>query len=223
MFDNLNFQWNGDGRKKMSYSFNLSKTTLLSLHMQHDIVSPDGKFADFFAEQAKERHVVQMGNKLLTTARSHNIPIIHVAVCFEPDHSDLHPNAPLLSMVHQTNALVKGTYGADFIEEVKPLDYELVVKHQRVGPFQNTNLSELLKENGTENVVLFGVATNIVVETTARIASDEGYNVFVVEDCCSAATMEAHKATLQSLSLLTTITTLEEITQSFSFVTPSSN
>ncbi|MDG5786199.1 cysteine hydrolase [Evansella sp. AB-P1] len=192
-----------------------SKTILLSLHMQHDIVSKDGKFADFFADQAEEREVVKKSAKLINSARLCNVPVIHATVCFEHDYSDLNPNSPLLAMVKQTNALRKNTKGAEILEEVKPLKNEVVISHQRVGPYENTELSTVIKENGTENIIILGVATNIVVETSARIASDEGYHVYVVEDCCSTDSIEAHEATLKSLSLLTTITTLEDIISSF--------
>ena len=58
-----------------------------------------------------------------------------------------------------------------------------------------------------------GVATNFVVEGTAREAADRGYNVVVVGDCCSSMSQEAHDAALNTvLPFLATITTLDEVT-----------
>ena len=195
----------------MSYTLDPSKTVLLSLHMQHDIVLKEGKFGDFFGDQAEKRGVVSKGQQLLKTARTQDVPIMHVAVCFNEGHSNLQANSPLLSLVKQMDALVKGTWGGSFIEEVRPFTNETIIESQRVGPFEDTDLSSFIAESGADTVLLYGVATNFVVETAARVASDQGYNVIVVEDCCSAATPEAHQASLDTLGLLTTVTTLQEV------------
>ncbi|ADU29132.1 cysteine hydrolase family protein [Evansella cellulosilytica] len=194
----------------MSFTLETSRSVLLSLHLQHDIVSKAGKFANFFSSQAEERNVIKNCEQVINEARLIGMPVIHAAVCFNDDYSDLHVNGPLLAMVKQMEALKKGE-GAAFFDEVAPYEGEYVIEHQRVGPFEGTNLSQILKDSGSDTVILFGVATNIVVETTARIASDKGYNVIVVEDCCSAATLEAHKASLETLSLLATITTRDDL------------
>jgi nicotinamidase-related amidase len=85
------------------------------------------------------------------------------------------------------------------------------VTHQRVGGFHNSELDEVLRSAGVDTVAFLGVATNASVEGTARAASDLGYRVLVVSDACSAATPEAHSASLESLGLLAEITTADEL------------
>jgi nicotinamidase-related amidase len=52
-----------------------------------------------------------------------------------------------------------------------------------------------------------------VVEGTAREASDRGYNVVVVGDCCASVSQEAHDSALTTaLPFLATVTTLDEVT-----------
>jgi nicotinamidase-related amidase len=59
---------------------------------------------------------------------------------------------------------------------------------------------------------LAGVATNFVVESTAREGSDLGYEVLVVRDCCTANSEEAHEAALNtSLPFLATFTDSDEV------------
>jgi nicotinamidase-related amidase len=60
-------------------------------------------------------------------------------------------------------------------------------------------------------VVLFGVATNLSVESTGRSAGDLGYLVVIVPDACEAATDEAHQATLASFVLLGEVATADEV------------
>ncbi|NRF94389.1 cysteine hydrolase [Paenibacillus frigoriresistens] len=197
----------------MSIHLDLTKTAVLSLHMINDVVLKDGKFGQIFGEQAEARKVIEKGKQLMETARSFQIPVIHIAVRFQPGYSDLVANSPLLSMVKEMNALVEGTRGGDFVEELQPLEHEITIFHQRVGPFQETELAALLNKLGIESLIIYGVATNVSVEQTARNAIDHGFQVFVVEDCCSAATLQAHQASIETLGLLSTVITLNDVTQ----------
>jgi nicotinamidase-related amidase len=188
-----------------------SKTAVLSLHMLNDIVLKEGKFGGFFGEQAEARQVINKGKQLLESARSAQVPVIHAAVRFQPGYPDLVANCPLLSMVKDMDALVEGTWGGDFVEGLQPLEDEIVINHQRVGAFQETELAAILQKRGIESVIVYGVATNVIVEHTVRNACDHGLHVFVVEDCCSAPTLEIHQASLGSLGLLSTIIHLHDL------------
>ncbi|WP_409305193.1 cysteine hydrolase family protein [Peribacillus sp. SCS-155] len=195
----------------MGMNFDPATTAVLSLHLLNDIVSIDGKFGSFFGEQVVARNVIEKGKLLVETVRSLQIPVIHVAVRFQPEHPDLVPNSPLLSMVKDMDALVEGTWGGDFVEGLQPIGSETVIVHQRVGAFQETELAAILKDRGIDSVIVFGVVTNNIVEHTVRNAVDHGFHVFVVEDCCSAATPEAHKASIETLGLLSKIITLNDV------------
>jgi nicotinamidase-related amidase len=85
------------------------------------------------------------------------------------------------------------------------------VTHQRVGGFHGSDLDEVLRGLEAATLVFLGVATNASVEGTARAASDLGYRVLIVSDACSAATPEAHAASLESLGLLAEIATTDDL------------
>ena len=87
--------------------------------------------------------------------------------------------------------------------------------HHRVGGFHDSDLDDVLRGAGVETVAFLGVATNASVEGTARAASDLGYRVLVISDACSAATPEAHAASLESLGLLAEITTTDDLIAAF--------
>ena len=46
-----------------------SRTAVIAVHMQHDIVAAEGAFGGFFAGQAAERDVVGQAGELLVAAR----------------------------------------------------------------------------------------------------------------------------------------------------------
>ena len=52
-----------------------------------------------------------------------------------------------------------------------------------------------------------GVATNFVVESTARYAADADYRVIVLEDCCGAFVREEHESAIRSLDHLVEVAT----------------
>lgn len=187
-------------------------TAILAVHLQGDVVSADGAFGGFFHQQAKERNVVGVIADLLVAARAAGAPVIYTRVAWKPDYSDLHANSPLLGMVSQFGCLKDGSPRAEIVAEVAPQEGDHVVTHQRVGPFVDSDLLGLLKEHGITTLVVAGVATNASVEATVRGASDHGYRTILVEDGCSAATPEAHEASVGSMGLLAEITSAAEVT-----------
>ncbi|MGY1634763.1 cysteine hydrolase family protein [Geodermatophilus sp. SYSU D01186] len=188
-------------------------TALLVVHLQNDIVGADGAFAGFFHEQVVARNVVAVNADLIAAARAAGVPVIYTRVAWQPDYSDLHANSPLLGMVSQFGCLKEGSPSAEIIDEVAPTDGDHVVTHRRVGPFVDSSLQGLLEELGVSTVIVSGVATNASVEATVRGASDHGYRTILVEDGCSAGTLEAHEASVGSMGLLAEITTAAEVTQ----------
>ena len=89
---------------------------------------------------------------------------------------------------------------------------DLVVVRHTVGAFHKTDLHERLRSRGVATLALAGVATNLGVESTARAASDHGYELLFVENAMSALTVEEHDAALTSLSRFGEIVTASEIT-----------
>ena len=110
------------------------------------------------------------------------------------------------------NALVEGTWGGEIHQSVTPQDGEPVVTKRGVSAFYGSDLAPLLATGGIDTLLLSGVATNFVVEATAREATDRGYNVVIVGDCCASVSQEAHDAALTTaLPFLATISNLDEV------------
>ncbi len=63
---------------------------------------------------------------------------------------------------------------------VKPRDGEPVVVKNYPSSFEKTNLDDLLKSYGVEDVALVGFMTHVCVNSTARAAFNHGYRATVV-------------------------------------------
>lgn len=195
-----------------------SRTAVIAVHMQHDIVTADGAFGGFFAAQAAERDVIGQAGQLLEAARRSGATVVYTRVAWQPGYPDLVANSPLLGMVAQFGALVEGSGKTEIVPQLTPQDGDIVLTHQRVGGFSASQLDVILRSRGIDTVLFAGVATNASVESTVRQASDLGYRTIVVADACSAADPGAHHAAIASLGLLAEITTTAEAVQALSGV-----
>ena len=197
----------------MALELNPGHTALLVMDFENDIVHEEGAFKDFgFAQMVKENDVLGKTASLLTAARNAGILVIYVSVKFRPGYPERPANAGLWQGLHGANALVEGTWGASIHDAVAPQEGEPVVTKRGVSAFMASDLEPILKNRRIGTVLLTGVATNFVVEGTAREASDRGYNVVVVADCCASVNQEAHDAALSvALPFLSTISNGEEV------------
>jgi hypothetical protein len=92
---------------------------VLALHWQNDLVLPEGKFG-FFAKEIARLGLVPKMVRLLQAARSAGGTVIYVNVACSADARDVIKNSPLFLASSKVSAFVRGTWGAEVIEELRP-------------------------------------------------------------------------------------------------------
>ncbi len=197
----------------MALKIDKERTALLAMDFQNDIVHKNGSLKDFgFAAMVQQNDVLSKTAQLLEAARRSGIKVIHIVVRFRRGYQERPANGGLFRGCIEANALIEGTWGAEIHEAVAPQNGEPLVTKRAVSAFYGSDLDALLATGGINTILLCGVATNFVIEGTARDAVDRGYNVVIVGDCCASMSQESHDAALNtSLPFLTTITGLEEL------------
>lgn len=176
-----------------------SKTAFVMIEYQNEFCSPGGKFHDAVKECMDVTNMLPKSIQTVEAARSMGCTIIHCPINFEDGHAEI-SNTPygILAGVKQTSAFIAGTWGADFVDGMKPIAGDLVVKGKSgLCGFASTNLDFLLRQNSIQNVVLGGFLTNCCVESTMRTAYENGYKVYTLTDCVAATSIDAQDATLQ--------------------------
>jgi nicotinamidase-related amidase len=83
-----------------------------------------------------------------------------------------------------TSPLAPGQPGNGFKEGFEPWSGELVVPKTVNSAFIGTDLEAWLRRAGVRQLVLFGIATDMCVSTTARMGANLGFEVFVAGDAC---------------------------------------
>ena len=76
-------------------------------------------------------------------------------------------------------------------DELDPRDDEIAVTKVTVNAFTSTDLEQRLRDLGVATVVVCGIRTEQCCETTARIASDLGFEVEFVTDATTTSAIEA--------------------------------
>ncbi|HEX4209661.1 MAG TPA: isochorismatase family cysteine hydrolase [Candidatus Binataceae bacterium] len=186
------------------------KTAILIMDCQNDIVHENGKMAVMsggaMAKLIKDRNVLGTIAKLAEAGRSAKVPIIHVRHAYRPDYLDAPINTPILASMKTNEILKEGTWGAEVHQELAPQTTDVVITKTRVSAFFASPLEAILSAQGITHLVLTGIATDGVVEGTARDAVDRGYYVVIPDDCCMSFSEEGHRATLRGvLGMLTTV------------------
>jgi nicotinamidase-related amidase len=97
---------------------------------------------------------------------------------------------------------VAGTWGAEIVEELRPLKGELVVQKVRYDAFYGTPLDHYLHLWGVKHVVVTGTVANICVLHTAGSAALRWYQVVLPEDATSALTPFDLAAALRQVTFL---------------------
>lgn len=189
------------------------RAALIIQDMQNDVMMDGGAFADTGAPQhAKEQNAVENCKRLAAACRKAGMPVIHVWYIVEEGAPGLKLNAPLFQGVKDTNALVRGTWGAEPAEGLERQQGDFVVEKMRMSGWQDTNLETLLRGLERDQLIVTGAWTNMSVEHVARVGADKGYYVFLPEDCCSTMNADWHNASINyALQNVSTVTSCDAV------------
>jgi nicotinamidase-related amidase len=190
-----------------------SKTALLVLELQNDIISEGGAFASSGAPaHASRQNLVGNVKELAAAMRKAGAAIVHVHYIVEPGAPGLGLNAPLFRGVVESKALVRGTWGAAPVDGLEPKPGDFVVEKMRMNAFYGTRLDPILRGRGIETLVITGAWSNFSVEHTARHGADAGYEIIFATDGTSTIDDEwQHAATGYALRDIAERLSCEEI------------
>jgi nicotinamidase-related amidase len=205
-------------RKALMGEIKTEETALIVVDMQKYQVKKDWTaykamntivpgMLEYFVEHV-EKKVIPNLRKLIDFCREVNIPVIYTKFSsFMPDGSDLSKRERDLND-YTKRILGEVTFphishpSSDIIDELKPKERDLVLQKNTSGTFISTRLDSFLINMKIKTVLVTGVVTNFCVHSTAREASDYGFEVIIVDDCCAAWSPKVHEAALKSFGLL---------------------
>jgi len=172
------------------FTLKAGKTALIVIDMQRDFLLPGGFGESLGNDVGQLLRVVPPLAALIAAARSAGIMVIHTREGHEPDLSDCPPaklnrGAPSKRIGDPGKygrILIRGEYGHDIVDELAPVNGEIVIDKPGKGAFYATELGAMLQRLGITHLVLAGVTTEVCVQTTMREANDRGYECLLIED-----------------------------------------
>ena len=170
-----------------------TKTALLLLHWQNEIASPGGKrFGDIQASISLSQ-TIDRTSSVLKISREKGVLIVYVNLCHRQGYPERSPRFFLLDKNYAgLGAWLTETWGVENIDKLKPRRGEIIVYNYSPSAFCYTELDLILRNKGITGLVLSGIATNWVVENTAREGSNIGYFIYTLSDCCNSFNDEMH-------------------------------
>jgi nicotinamidase-related amidase len=150
------------------------QTALIVVDLQQGIIG--SQFIHPIAE------VINRTRALIEAFRENELPVVLVNVAGRaPGRTEQLPRLQTLS-----------DGWTNLIPELDPKPSDILVTKRTWGAFASTDLDARLKQKGVTQVVITGVATGTGVESTARQAYEQGFNVTLAIDAMTDARPEAH-------------------------------
>jgi ureidoacrylate peracid hydrolase len=172
--------------------------------------------------------VVGVIRKIIDASRAKGIGVIHVVHYYSQDLRETGgPNSGFWYNAHvkgirehaewRDKAIIRGTWGAEIVEELRPQPEEIVVVKPKYNAFSGTDLDTTLKAYNLKYLIFVGIATNICVEAAVRDACNLDYFPILVSDATApAGPPSAQEATINNVKLcFGWVTTSEEILRTF--------
>lgn len=181
----------------------MSKEALLIIDMLNDFVLEGAPL-----EVPETRKVIPVIKKEIENARAKGSPVIYICDAHKEDDKEF-------SKFGWPAHAVKGTKGAEIVDELKPervgatlrevgttrfrdsLRGDIIIEKTTYSGFYDTKLDEALKNFGVNSLRLTGCVTHICVMFTASDAVLRDYKVRVNENGVAGLSKEDHNAALR--------------------------
>jgi ureidoacrylate peracid hydrolase len=174
-------------------------TAVVLIEYQNDFTTEGGALHQAVSEVMDETAMLAHTREVVKAARNAGATIMHAPIAFTEGYGEI-TNRPygILKGVVDGQAFVKGSWGAQIIDELTPAAGDIVVEGKRgLDTFASTNLDFILRSKGISTVALGGFLTNCCVESTMRSAYENGYRVITLRDCVAATSVEEHENALK--------------------------
>jgi biuret amidohydrolase len=184
----------------------IQPSALIVIDMQRDFLDIGGYAATAGLDVSALRKPISFIADLLNAARASQMLVVHTREGHRADMRD----CPPAKLARSRNAgaeigrigplgrlLIRGEYGHDIIDELKPIEGEPIIDKPGYGAFHQTDLAQILDNHDIKRLYICGVTTEVCVQSTLREAIDRGYDCVLVADACGSANVDLHDAAMK--------------------------
>ena len=184
----------------------LKRTALLVIDMQNAFVSTGGMFDLSGKDMDYIAQTIAPNRNIIRAAREKGVKVVYAVHRISADMKETGPMSRfsmtperLKNPEIRNGSILEGTWGTEIIEELKPLEDEMVIVKRRFGAFSGTELDMMLRTFDIRYLIFTGVATNVCVETSLREASQLQYLPVLVSDACAATEPSRQQSSIDNI------------------------
>ena len=151
--------------------------------------------------------VIPNGQELINACRKNNIEVIYTVIeSLTDDGRDSGLDYKISGL-----CIAKNSEGAQVIDELKPLENEIIIPKTSSSVFNSTNIEYILRNLSIQYLMIMGIVTDQCVETAVRDGCDKGFLITLIEDACATHTQERHDSSLRGIKGYCRIRKTEDI------------
>ncbi len=194
--------------KPYELSIDIKSCAILMIDMQKDFVLPGGFGESLGNDVSQLEAAVAPCKQLLDFARDRDMLVVHTREGHRHNLSDVFqsklerckPTAKIGDEGPMGRILIRGENGHDFVDELQPVESEVVIEKPGKGAFYSTELDLILRRANITDLLVAGVTTEVCVSSTVREANDRGYNCIVIDECCASYFPDFHQSALEMIA-----------------------
>ena len=175
-----------------------NNTALLVIDLQKGEYNPEiisKKPHDQYMWDRINNIVLPNGKKIIDKCRQNKVEVIYTVVeSYTKDGRDRGIDYKISGIF-----CAKNSKEAEVLDEIKPLDNEIIIPKTSSSVFNSTNIEYVLRNLSIQYLMIFGIVTDQCVETAVRDGCDKGFLITLIEDACATHTQERHDNSLKGI------------------------
>ena len=178
---------------------------LIVIDVQNGFVSKGGSYDLLGMEVAHYKEVIPKIRDLIIMCRNAGIPVFYTQAVRESSGIDLLTKTHKILPKSREERIMKkpicisGTWDADIVEDIKPMEGDHVVIKRRDSAFHDTEIGVWLRSIGVDTLIFCGIDTSICVETSLRDAFNLGYDTILVSDTTASSNRKHYESTIENV------------------------
>jgi ureidoacrylate peracid hydrolase len=149
---------------------------------------------DYFFKHLKESVIPNM-HRLQNACRKKNIEVMYTVI------ESLTKDGRDRSLDYKISGfnVPKGSWDANVLLEIRPMEDEIVIPKTSSSVFISTNIDFILRNLGVNFLIMCGLLTDQCISHAVRDACDHGYLVTLITDACATLSRERHDTALNHI------------------------
>jgi len=174
-------------------------TALLLIEYQNDFTSEGGALHQGVKAVMESTNMLANSVEVANRARAAGVTVMYAPISFAAGYREITPDPyGILKGVVDSNAFVRGSWGAAIADAISPAPEDIVVEGKRgLDTFASTNLDFILRSRGIKTLAVAGFLSNCCVESTARTGYEKGFRIIALADCAATLSTEEQRFTFE--------------------------